>query len=72
MKEELKLEEYFPKKIFAFMLIFKFIFVIFIVINSPAKIVSSEMTYEVINGKEKIEIVKGNMDSKKQLDSIYN
>lgn len=34
--------------------------VIFIVINSPAKVVSSEMAYEVINGKEKIEIVRFN------------
>lgn len=34
--------------------------VFFIVINSPAKVVSSEMVYEVINGKEKIEIVRFN------------
>ena len=34
--------------------------VIFIVINSPVKIISSEMIYEVINGKEKIEIVRFN------------
>jgi hypothetical protein len=34
--------------------------VVFIVINSPAKVVSSEMVYEVIKGKEKIEIARFN------------